>query len=153
MVYGVHGNSTILLTVQGGQETMSSLPHYSPPPHRLTPIKMLELTPSPPSSPPPPPHHLPTSPQSQPIVIRHETPPTDTESKEVHNEDFDSRETLSGQPPLEKLVVDSLSSSSEGGSYEERGEEGEGEKGGHPVVGEERGNKSGGEETGHTPNR
>jgi centrosomal protein CEP44 len=134
----------LVARVQGGQEGgefMSSLPHYSPPPHRLTPSQMLELTSSPLHTPT---QHSPISPQSQPIIIRHETPPTNTDRKLFFSAESLKPEGLpSGHPPLDKLVIDCLSTSSEGG--EEREEE---EGGGHTRDGDEmeKGNKSEGGE-------
>ena len=101
---------------------MSSLHDYSPPPHRLTPSQMLELTPS-----PPPPH----SPQSQPLIIRHETPPTNTTDAKLVPRDENLEP--SSHLPLGKLLIDSLSSSSDGGSEGEGG----GEEG-HAAEGDER---------------
>ena len=127
---------------------MSSLPHYSPPPHRLTPSQMLELTSSPPHTPT---QHSPISPQSQPIIIRHETPPTNTDRKLFFSAESLKPEGLpSGHPPLDKLVIDCLSTSSEGG--EEREEE---EGGGHTRDGDEmeKGNKSEGGEPPQQVNR
>ena len=125
---------------------MSSLPRYYPPPHCLTPSQMLELTPSPPHTPSP---HSPISPQSQPIIIRHETPPANTDRKLVFSAENLKPEGLpSGYPPLDKLVIDCLSTSSEGG--EEREEE---EGGGHTRDGDEmeKGNKCEGEENQQVP--
>ena len=112
---------------------MSSSPHHSPPPHRITPSQLLELTPSPPSSP-----------KSQPVVVRHETPPTNKAYKFFPSEEYlKLGDTSSVPPPLERLGIDSLSSSSEYGSLGDRedgGREEEKDEGptGNPAEGGER---------------
>lgn len=106
-----------LFPVQGPEDEEFSSDHTpSPPP--LTPTRELELTPSLTPSPPPLCSH--SSPHShlshKPVVVRHDV--SSIEGELVSN--FQSGgPPISDSAPREKLVIENISSSSEGGGTRE----------------------------------
>ena len=104
-----------LFPVQGPEDEDSS-PDHTPSPPPLTPTRELELTPSLTPSPPPLPSH--SSPNShKPVVIRHGIASMEGELEESNLQL--SVLTIPESAPRENLVIENISSSSEGGGTKE----------------------------------
>lgn len=109
-----------LFAVQGPEDEDSS-PDHTPSPPPLTPTRELELTPSLTPSPPPLPSH--SSPNShlshKPVVVRHDMASMEGALRISEHEANLQSSGLPKSGSWEQLVIENISSSSEGGGTKE----------------------------------